>query len=215
VSGDRHRVVVVGAGGHARVVTSLLRLMPEVEVVGVADRTSSAIGERIGDTKIVTTFDDLPELLHSGVTWAALALGDNRERSEMLARLKSGGFSLLTAVHPTAVIEADAKVGEGAVICAGAIVCTEVVIGPGVIINTGAIVDHECVVEECAHVAPGCCLAGRVHVGARTLVGAGSRVIPNRRVGADCVIGAGSVVVGDIPDGSVAYGVPARVQRHV
>jgi len=215
VSGERRKVIVVGAGGHARVVTSLLRLMSDVEVVGVADRTSSTIGERIGHTKIVTTFDDLPEFLRSGVTWAALAMGDNQERSEMLARLKGGGFSLLTAAHPAAVIEADARVGEGAVVCAGAILCTEAVIGPGAIVNTGAIVDHESVVEECAHIAPGSCLAGRVQIGARTLVGLGSRVIPGRRIGADCVIGAGSVVVDDIPERSAAYGVPARIRRRV
>jgi len=38
-------------------------------------------------------------------------------------------------------------------------------------------------------------------------------VLPGARIGAHVVIGAGSVVTGEIPDFSVAVGVPARVVR--
>ena len=215
LTSKQKKVVVVGAGGHARVLVSLLGLIPEVELIGVADRNSSTIGEIIGSSKVVTTFEELPALLEQGVTWAVLAIGNNQERSELFTKLKSQGFSILTAIHPSAIVETDVQIGEGVVICAGAIVCAGVVVGPAAIINTGAIVDHETFVGGFAHVCPGSCLAGRVLVGERTLIGVGSRVIDKIRIGRDCVIGAGSVVVEDMPDRVVAFGVPAKVRSHV
>lgn len=212
---DRRRVIVVGAGGHARVLVSILSQSPGVDLVGVADRNSMNLGEVIGVTKVTATFDDLPVLFKQGVTWAALAIGDNRERSELFAGLKTEGFSIMTVKHPGAVIEPDVRIGEGSVICAGAILSAGVILGSGVIINTGTVVDHETFVDAHAHISSGSCLAGRVMIGERTFVGAGSRVVDKIKIGARCVIGAGSIVVDDIPSDVVAYGVPAKVRRHV
>lgn len=51
----------------------------------------------------------------------------------------------------------------------------------------------------------------RFEYGAR--VGSGSVILAGVTVGQDALVGAGSVVTHDIPAGSVAYGVPARVHR--
>jgi acetyltransferase-like isoleucine patch superfamily enzyme len=52
-------------------------------------------------------------------------------------------------------------------------------------------------------------------VGDRAFIGIGSTVIDKIRIGEDCIIGGGSVVVDDIPARTVAYGVPAKVRRHL
>lgn len=52
-----------------------------------------------------------------------------------------------------------------------------------------------------------------VSIGAGSWLGHGSIVLPGARIGRHVVIGAGSVVTGEIPDHSVAVGVPARVVR--
>lgn len=52
-----------------------------------------------------------------------------------------------------------------------------------------------------------------VEIGAGADVGIGSILLPGARIGAGAQIGAGSVVTGDVPDGCVAMGVPARVER--
>lgn len=213
MSVSARRVIIVGAGGHARVVASILLWMRDVDVVGVADRTKATLGETVGFTRIVTTIDELPALRREGVTWAALAIGDNRERAALFSRLEAEGFSLLTARHPTAIIERDVGLGAGSMVCAGAILCAGVSVGPDVLLNTGAIVDHESRIGAHAHIGPGCRISGRVAIGERTFVGAGTTIRDHVTIGADSVIGVGSVIVDDIPDGVVAYGVPARVQR--
>ena len=52
---------------------------------------------------------------------------------------------------------------------------------------------------------------GRISVGDDTFLGARSVILPNVHIGKNCVIAAGAVVTKDIPDGSVAAGVPAKV----
>jgi maltose O-acetyltransferase len=52
---------------------------------------------------------------------------------------------------------------------------------------------------------------GRVSLGKRTFVGAGSIILPGVIIGENVIIGAGSVVTKDIPDNSVAVGNPASV----
>ena len=114
--------------------------------------------------------------------------------------------------NPTAFVERDAVVAEAAVICAGAILGAGCRLGANTLVNTGAIVDHECAVGDHAHLGPGCRLAGRVTVGALTFVGLGATVREGIRIGENVVVGMGSVVVADIPDNAVAYGVPSRVR---
>lgn len=52
---------------------------------------------------------------------------------------------------------------------------------------------------------------GKVKIGNRVFVGAGSIILPGVTIGNNVVIGAGSVVTRDIPDGQIAVGNPARI----
>ena len=52
-----------------------------------------------------------------------------------------------------------------------------------------------------------------IHLGDNVWLGAGALVMDGVRIGDDVVVGAGAVVTGDLPAGSVAVGVPARVVR--
>lgn len=207
------RVVIVGAGGHARVIAAILAQMSDVQMIGVADRTEAALGEVVGPTRITSTIAQLPALRRDGAEWAALAVGDNRERADLSRELQAIGFRLIVVRHPHAIVEPGVVIGDGAVICAGAILGAETRVGPGAIVNTGAIVDHEGRVGAHAHVGPGARVAGRVTIGEGTFVGAGVTIRDRVSIGEWSVIGAGAVVVADVPPGVVAYGIPARVHR--
>jgi acetyltransferase-like isoleucine patch superfamily enzyme len=66
------------------------------------------------------------------------------------------------------------------------------------------------VIGKAAHVGPGACLAGAVHIGACALMGVGSSARPGSSVGEGAIVGAGSSVVTDIAPHATAVGVPAR-----
>jgi acetyltransferase-like isoleucine patch superfamily enzyme len=84
-----------------------------------------------------------------------------------------------------------------------------------VIIITNAFIDHERNLQNGVHISPGVTLGGRVSIGAGPWIGVGASIIDHNTIGSGSIIGAGSVVVKDIPDGVVAYGVPAKVIRRI
>lgn len=206
------RVLILGAGGHARVIAGLLA-QASWQVAGVLDDAAPREGERVLGHAIVGTYSDLTRWRAQGVGHVALALGDNRVRWEMAARVRDLGFTVIGLRHPSVVIEPGARVAENAILCAKAVVGADARIGEHVLLNTGASVDHECVVEDAAHIAPGAVLAGRVRVGRGAFVGAGAVVRERIRIGDWATVAAGAVVVADVPDGVVVMGVPARIRQ--
>jgi acetyltransferase-like isoleucine patch superfamily enzyme len=52
-----------------------------------------------------------------------------------------------------------------------------------------------------------------VQIGSNVWIGSGCIILPGVTIGDDTVVAAGSIVTKDIPAGSVAAGVPARVIR--
>jgi sugar O-acyltransferase (sialic acid O-acetyltransferase NeuD family) len=206
-------LLVIGAGGHARVVISIARRTGDWDIVGVLDRAHPTVPESIDGVPIVGSFDDAARFFSEGVRQAALAVGDNDERAVLHTRFAALGFNFPTLCHPTSIVEANATLADGCIICAGAIIGTGVSIGCGAIVNTGAIIDHETMVGDYAHIAPGCRVAGRVRIGTGAMLGIGTCVRDKQVIGTRAMVGAGSVVVDDIPNAVIAYGNPTRVIR--
>jgi UDP-N-acetylbacillosamine N-acetyltransferase len=207
-------VVIWGAGGHSKVIAEILRLQGAWHIVGFIDDVNI---ERAGDafcgSKILGPSSRLADLYELGVKHLALGVGDCKARLRMLSSGVTTNFTLVTAIHPSAIVSKASEVESGAAIAAGAVVGPEATIGRGAIINTSATVDHECVVADAAHICPGVHLAGRVCVGRGAWIGIGAVVIEGLNIGEGALIGAGSVVVSNIPEKAVAYGVPARIIR--
>lgn len=201
-------LVLVGAGGHAKVVVEVARAQGRFGIVGVIDPRPP--GTAVLGVPVLGGDEALPRLRAEGVAWAFVALGGNALRQRIGGELRAMGFRLATLVHPSAVVVPSASVGEGAVLMARAVVSAEARVDDLAILNTGAVVEHDNLIGTAAHVAPLAALAGNVHVGARALVGAGSAVRPGVTIGEDAIVGAGSAVVADVPAGATVGGVPAR-----
>jgi sugar O-acyltransferase (sialic acid O-acetyltransferase NeuD family) len=208
-----NNVVVVGAGGHSRVLLSILRSYKNFKVIGIADRDSKNIGEEISGTAIKHSWNDFREIYERGTRHAVIALGDNKERKELFTRLSSIGFKIPSIIHPSAIIEKDAVLGNGCVICMGVKIGTLVSIGKNCVVYTGSIIDHEVKIGNHVYISPGCNIAGRVTIGEGSFVGIGSNIKEKITVGKNAVIGAGSVVIRDIGDNLTVAGVPAKTIR--
>jgi len=204
-------IFIFGAGGHAKVVMSVVEEQSVYKIAMVVDDDPALEGRDCYGYRIVGGRRHLLDGLQaSGITKGLVAIGDNRNRLKVLEWLQLKGFEITTAVHPSAQIARGVRMGTGTVIMAGTVVNSDASLGEAVIVNTGATLDHDCNVADGVHIAPGCHLCGEVKVGRTTLVGAGSTVVPGIIIGCNVVIGAGSVVIQHVPDNTTAAGNPCR-----
>lgn len=205
-------IVVIGAGGHAKVCIELLRAMGETVswCVGGADSAETCLG-----VPVLKGDDHIPRLREAGFGRVFVAIGANKLRVRLAGAAVDLGYTLASAVSPAATISPTAVLGDGVAIMAGVVINADARIGDCAIVNTGATVDHDCVIGKGVHLAPQCALAGNVIVGEGAFLGIGTRVIPERTVGAGSLTGAGSVVIKDIEAGVTAVGAPARtIKQH-
>lgn len=206
-------LILIGAGGHGKVVLDIVRAQGRYNPIGVVDDDPSLEGTAVGGVPIVGSGHHLPRLRQQKVRYAIVAIGDNRARLEYAAVLREQGFELVNAIHPTAFVSPTAQIGVNVVIAPNATVITEARLADSVTVNTAAVVDHECEIAEGVHVGPGVHLAGRVRVGMGAFIGLGANVIERRTVGEYAMVGAGAVVIQDVPDHATVVGVPARTVR--
>jgi sugar O-acyltransferase (sialic acid O-acetyltransferase NeuD family) len=194
-------MLIYGAGGHAKVVVSILLASGE-QITGIFDDNWD--NGALRDLDILGEYDAaiLPK------EPLVIAIGNNQARKKVAEKIS---HSLGEITHYSAIIDATAQLGSGIVIVHNAVVQAGCRIGNHVIVNTAAIIDHECMLDDFVHIGPGVTLCGGVRVGECTLVGAGSVVLPGVKIGKECVIGAGSVVVRDVPDYAKVAGNPARI----
>lgn len=199
--GADREVVLVGAGGHAKVVLAAL-LAAGHRVGAVLDDDPRRWRRALLDCTVEGPIE--PGRL-SGRP-AVLAIGDNAARQ----RLASLPAEWLTVVHPAALVHDSVVLGPGSVVFAGAVVQPGARLGSHVIVNTGASIDHDCELGDFVHVAPGARLAGEVRVGVGALLGIGCCVVPGIVIGPWATIGAGAAVVSDVGEKERVAGVPAR-----
>lgn len=201
------RSILLGVGGHARVVAAAYT----GEVIGcLSPNAPDAFWPQeiawLGSDEMLDSYDPIDVSVLIGVGSVALP----ELRSNLFEMVLEKGFSLASVRHPAATVAEGVSIGEGAQIMAGAILQPGVCLGQNVLINTGAIVDHDTRIGNHVHIATGAVLSGTVSVGDRTHIGAGATVIQGIVIGTGAVIGAGAVVVSDVPDFTCVVGVPAR-----
>ncbi|MFA5171088.1 MAG: acetyltransferase [Sulfuriferula sp.] len=206
----KNSVVVLGGGGHAKVVIEILRAAGyQVNYcVGGEDSPATCL-----DVPVLQGDEQLIKLREAGNSLLFPAIGSNRIRERATAHAVTLGFELVNAISPFAIISPSVVLGKGIAIMSGAIINAESHIEDLAIINTGATVDHDCRIGFCAHIAPQCALAGNVTVGQRAFLGISTTVIPDITIGDNTMIGAGGVVISDIPSSTTALGHPARIFR--
>lgn len=207
------KLVIVGASGHSKVVTDVVRAEQKLRLVGYLDANRPVGSEYLGRRILGRQEDVCAVIRKHDAALVLIAIGDNATRAAVATQVHGQVQDLdaAVAVHPDAHVAAGVEIGDGTVVMAGAVLNPGVTIGDHCVINTSASVDHDCTLGDFVSVAPGATLGGNVTVGERSFVSLGASLIHGVTVGADTVVGAGAVVVGDLPSRSVAYGVPARV----
>lgn len=200
-------LVLVGAGGHAKVCIELLGAMGKhvAFCVGAKGSPQQCLG-----IPVLEGDEHITRLRSQGYTRIFIAIGCNQIRNRLADLAMKQGYVLENAISPRAVVSPSAKIGQGVAVMAGAVINADATVGDLSIVNTGASIDHDCIIGRAVHISPHSALAGNVQVGDSAFLGIGTTVVPEIVIGQNAVIGAGSVVLSRIPAGTTAFGVPAK-----
>lgn len=207
-------LVLLGAGGHARVLAALARAAG-YQILGVCDPALAADAvsnweglEVLGDDGAMERLAPDRVALMLGI--GQLATGNLRER--LYTSWRARGYEFPALVHPFAWVAPDVVLGPGAQVMAGAVIQPGCEVGENSIINTRASIDHDCLISRNVHVAPGSTLCGSVRVDKCAFIGAGATVIQGVHIGEGAVVGAGVTLVRNLAPNTTVIGAANRLR---
>lgn len=198
-------LIIIGAGGHGRVIADIAQKLGTYETISFLDDgdAKETMGLPIvGKTSDVEKYIDTADIF--------VAIGNSKVRGDFIKRLLAMGANVPTLIHPSAIIGACVEIGKGSAIMAGAVINPCSKLGNGIILNTCSSIDHDCIIGDYCHIAVGVHVAGTVSLADTVFLGAGATIKNNVSICADCIIGAGAVVVKDVIECGTYIGVPAK-----
>ncbi|MDT4288731.1 acetyltransferase [Methylomonas sp. MO1] len=206
-------VILLGGGGHARVLLDMLRRL-EIEILGMADPHrlpgSEHFGVKIlGDDSAIRAYAANDIALVNGI--GSLPRGAGL-RGNLYEQFVKQGYVFQTLVDPRAFTAGGVQLAQGVQVMAGAIIQAGTKIAENCIVNSGAIVEHDCRIGRDVHIAPGAVLSGGVELGNNVHIGTGATIIQGLRIGSGSVVGAGSVVTRDIGCKQIVYPPRSHIQ---
>jgi UDP-perosamine 4-acetyltransferase len=204
-------IILLGGGGHAKVLIDLINTSMQFEISGILD-TQLEIGTKVLNVSVLGDDDLLSGLYSKGIKNVCIAIGsvkDNARRRILFDKVKQMGFLVPYLLHPQTIISKNVHFSEGVQIMAGVNVQTDSLFKENTIINTGAIIEHDCSIGSHVHICPGAVISGGCTVGDGAFIGAGATVMQEINIGKCVTVAAGAVVVKDVPDRSMVKGVPA------
>jgi sugar O-acyltransferase (sialic acid O-acetyltransferase NeuD family) len=212
--GKGKKVVIIGAGGHAREVLDILLACRanghDIQPLGFVDENPDNHGQTLDGFPVL---GDLRwfEGVDRGDIEVICAVGTPQVCRKLARQAQALGLRFASAISPQACISPHARIGQGVMIFPNVIVNTGAMIGDHVILNVAATISHDTVVGDFCNINPGVHLAGNVTVGEGCYIGMGANVIQGINIGPWSIIGTGAAVIRDIPPHVTAVGVPARV----
>jgi sugar O-acyltransferase (sialic acid O-acetyltransferase NeuD family) len=204
-------VIILGAGGHTKVLIDALRLQ-SVEILGIVDADPSKKWQELMGVAVIGSDEDVMKYSPQSVRLVN-GLGSiriSKLRRQIFEHFKSKGYQFENVIHPSSIIAADVELSEGVQIMAGVIIQTGSTVGANTIINTRASVDHDCQIGSHIHISPGSVLSGGVVVGENVHIGTGAVIVQRVQIGANSLVAAGAVVIRNVQNDLTVAGVPAR-----
>ena len=204
------KLIIIGAGGHARAVLSAAKTMQNWEDFNILDINFSNQEETIMGCKVYS-FEKVLEFNKENYDYF-IAIGDNNIRKSIFLRLNKLNFNFVNILHSKSFIDKDSEMGIGNFFGQFSNMGTCTKIGNFNIINSYGNIEHEVNIGDFNHIAPSSTVCGRTSLNDGIFIGANAVIIEKLSIADNTTIGAGSVVLKSVKiKNQKLLGVPAKI----
>lgn len=200
------KIILIGNGGHSKVIKDIIEAQQQFEVVGFLDDKFDSYFENEH-----YFYDSLQNIeLYKSDYLFNIAIGNNFVREKIFQEMEVNIEQFPVLIHPTACISPSVSIGNGTVVMPGTVINADTVIGKHSIVNSGAIIEHDNDISDFVHLSPNATLAGNVTVGMYSHIAVNATILPQIKIGERCIVGASATVIKDINAGTTVIGTPAK-----
>lgn len=201
-------LIIIGAGGVGGFLAyNIQRLGDQYRLLGFLDDNKDLINQSkfgylvLGGIDDASNYTDCVFLL--GIAYPTV-------KQKIVERLSHLCLSYVNYISPSAYISPGVEIGQGVIIYPNSFVDHHCVIGDYVTINACCSVGHDCKLSDYVTLAPNVALAGYTQCLEVSEIGIGAKTRQNVVIGKGALVGGQAMVVSDVPDYTLAVGVPAK-----
>jgi sugar O-acyltransferase (sialic acid O-acetyltransferase NeuD family) len=212
MNSEKKPVIILGAGGHAKVIMDILS-QKKIKILGMAALHNSKKAnydfKTFSDEEVIANFDSEEINLVNGLG----SLPNDNKRYELSKKYLDFGFKFINIIHTSSIISKNTKILDGAQIMAGVIIGPGCKIGEGTIVNSQSSIDHDCEIENYSHICPGVVCSGNVRIGSFVHISTGVSIINNINIGDNSIIYPGVTLVKDVPKNSIVRSSVTNIRK--
>lgn len=166
------------------------------------------------DIRVTCSLEEVKAYFNSTDRKFLALIADNRKRKAMVEKMeKLGGEPHYYISNKAMASTQNNRIStRNVIIMMFSSVGADSTISEGVILYTYSGVAHDSTIGEYAFIAPYSC-GSRFSVGSFSFVGTHANILPGISIGSNSIIGNGAIVTKDVPDNSLAYGIPAVLKQ--
>jgi sugar O-acyltransferase (sialic acid O-acetyltransferase NeuD family) len=184
-------LLIVGAGGHGRVLAETAELLGQWDSIAFLDDRSDV--DTVMDYKIIGKIDEYAKF-QNDYEHCVVGIGHNEDRLDLIYCLIKVGYKVPVIIHPKAIVSKYSSIMPGSVILAGAVVSANTNIGTGCIININCCIDHDCIVYDGVHISSGAVIRSGCSIGKLSYIGAGTCIKNGAQLGEGFILGDGELL---------------------
>jgi sugar O-acyltransferase (sialic acid O-acetyltransferase NeuD family) len=200
-------LILIGGGGHCRSCIDVIESEGTYQIVGIIERENARAVSTI-DYELLGTDGDLPSLV-AQYRSAVVTVGQIKSpeiRIRLFQTLQVLSANIPVIVSPHAYVSRYAQISAGTFVMHGAFVNAKADICENCIINSQALIEHDVTIESHCHISTGAKINGHAYIETGTFIGSGAVIKEGVRIGSQCIVGAGTVVLRDLPPGTIFRG---------
>ena len=167
------RIVIIGAGGHAKVIAETIDLLDNLQVIGFIDDQIEKGASIYGNLQVIGSRDEISRISNECDAFV-IGIGNNEVRKQLVLQLQTVSFE--TIIHPTAFVSKTAGIESGCVILAGAVVSSNAKVGEHGIVNSNTVIDHDSTIGSFVHLSIGTLIGSNCNIGELTTTKIGQSV---------------------------------------